>query len=237
MPPISTRVSALPASALRVPSLSEILAPPTIATNGRSGLSRTFPSAASSRAMSGPAAGRAKWDATPAVDACARCAVPKASLTYSSASAASRPLSSGSLLSSPASNRMFSRSSTSPGLAAATAWRATSPAVSGTNRTGRPTYWASIGATGASDSAGSGLPLARPRWEQAMTMAPRSARALTVGAASRTRVSSRTLPSLRGTLRSRRTRTRVPATSRSSIRRSMRHLPRYSRVTSTQRAA
>ena len=69
MPPTSTSVSALAASALSVASLSETLAPPTTATNGRSGLSRTVPSALSSRAMSGPAEGAAKSFATPVVEA------------------------------------------------------------------------------------------------------------------------------------------------------------------------
>ena len=65
IPPTSTTVSARVARDCSVSSLPEILAPPTTATNGRSGLSRTFVSAAISRAISGPAARSGKCAATP----------------------------------------------------------------------------------------------------------------------------------------------------------------------------
>ena len=81
IPPTSTTESARRASAVSVSSFPEILAPPTIATNGRAGSSRTRERAAISRAISGPAARSAKSLATPAVDACARWALPNASST------------------------------------------------------------------------------------------------------------------------------------------------------------
>ena len=60
--------------------LSETFAPPRIAANGRFGASSSFESIASSRSMSSPAyAGRNL--AIPTVEACARWAVPNASLT------------------------------------------------------------------------------------------------------------------------------------------------------------
>src|SRR5512142_1280966 len=60
---------------------------------------------------------------------------------------------------------------------------------------------------------GSGPFLGRPRWENRMTAAPCCKRYSIVGRAARMRVSSLTLPSLIGTLKSTRTRTRFPFTS------------------------
>jgi len=61
--------------------LSETLAPPITATNGDSGAFNIRDSTSTSRASSSPAARSRKCDTIPAVDACARCAAPKASST------------------------------------------------------------------------------------------------------------------------------------------------------------
>ena len=66
----------------------ETLEPPTIATIGLAGLANAFSSASSSAASSGPAQATGANLATPCVDAWARCAVPKASITNTSHSAA-----------------------------------------------------------------------------------------------------------------------------------------------------
>src|SRR5207237_5829991 len=70
--------------------------------------------------------------------------------------------------------------------------------------------------TGRRDSAGSGLPSGRPRWDMTTIRARRRRRLSRVGSAARRRVSSAILPSFRGTLKSSRTRTLLPATSTSS---------------------
>ena len=96
------------------PILSATFAPPSTPTSGRAGARRTDSSIVISRSNSRPAAERATWSATPTVEAFARWALPKASLTYASASAPSRAASAGSLSVSPASKRMFSSMTTSP---------------------------------------------------------------------------------------------------------------------------
>ena len=60
--------------------LSLTFAPPRIAANGRSGATISLESIASSRSMSRPAYAGSSF-AMPTVDACARCAEPKASFT------------------------------------------------------------------------------------------------------------------------------------------------------------
>ena len=61
--------------------LSLTFAPPSTTTSGRSGASMIERSVTTSRSSSRPAtAGRRNW-VTPTVEACARCAAPKASLT------------------------------------------------------------------------------------------------------------------------------------------------------------
>ena len=61
--------------------LSETLAPPRIAANGRSGASSSFESISISRSMSRPGVGRQDLRRSPTVEAWARWAVPNASLT------------------------------------------------------------------------------------------------------------------------------------------------------------
>ena len=65
-------------------------------------------------ALEQQARGARQQVATPSVEACARCAEPKASLTYASARPARRCASSGSFFVSPGSKRMFSSMTTSP---------------------------------------------------------------------------------------------------------------------------
>ena len=61
--------------------LSETFAPPRIATNGRAGLPSALPRYSTSFWMRKPAAFSFTNFAIPAVEACARCAVPNASFT------------------------------------------------------------------------------------------------------------------------------------------------------------
>mmetsp|Transcript_22845 Transcript_22845/g.70888 ORF Transcript_22845/g.70888 Transcript_22845/m.70888 type:complete len:277 (-) Transcript_22845:599-1429(-) len=88
-PPPSTRMFTFSTSAVITGSLLLTLAPPMMAASGRSASSRRRK--ASSFSMSLPVAQQSapRIVGTPTVDACARCAVPKASFTYTSASDAS----------------------------------------------------------------------------------------------------------------------------------------------------
>ncbi len=81
-------------------SLVEILAPPTIATSGRAGLSSTFSKASSSACSVRPAKAGSRW-LKPSVEAWARCDTEKASLTNRSPSLASAATKAGSFFSSP----------------------------------------------------------------------------------------------------------------------------------------
>ena len=95
-------------------SLSETLAPPRIATNGRSGDPSALPRYSTSSAIRKPAAASLTWCTMPSVDACARCADPNASFTYTSASEASAAANAGSFFSSSAWKRRFSSRITPP---------------------------------------------------------------------------------------------------------------------------
>ena len=112
---------------------------------------------------------------------------------------------------------MFSRRRTAPGASAFAAASGPGPTQSGANATGEPSLCSSVLATGASEYFGSGAPLAFPRCEARRMRAPPPSRRRIVGSASTTRVSSRTTPSLIGTLKSTRTKTRLPSRSRSRI--------------------
>ena len=78
-PPI-TRESTVSSSASITPSLSDTLAPPSTATNGRRGDSRSPPSTSTSRASNRPAAD-GSLRGGPTIEAWARCDAPKASFT------------------------------------------------------------------------------------------------------------------------------------------------------------
>jgi hypothetical protein len=204
-PPISSRSTL--GSRLRMTSiLPLILAPPRMATNGRRGSARARPRYSSSRSISSPATAGLPCArmtvATPAVDACARCAAPNASFTNTSPSAAICSASAWSFFSSPGRKRVFSSSSTSPSYSIPTAVRASPPAVSRTKRTVRPSSSSSSrSATGLSDMDGSGLPLGRPKCAMRMTLAPCCSSASSVGSVLVMRVSSVICPdSSSGTL-------------------------------------
>ncbi len=84
----------------------------------------------------------------PSVEACARCAAEKASLTKRSPQRASLAAKSGSFFSSPSWKRRFSSTAISPGPSASTALSAVGPMQSGTNCMGRPSSSPSLAATG-----------------------------------------------------------------------------------------
>src|SRR5438309_3036732 len=171
------------------------------------------PSATSSFSRSRPAYAGSRC-ATPSVEACARCAVPNASLTYRSNPAASCLAKAGSFFSSSGWKRTFSSITTSPGFIARTAFSISGPIVSSRGRTGLRMSSPRRFATGASESLGS-RPFGRPRCDTNPTAAPPLRSALSVGNAARMRVSSATPPFSSGTLKSTRTRTRLTCGSRS----------------------
>ena len=174
MPPPMRSLSAFCSRLRMTPILSEILAPPRMATKGRSGDVSRRPRNCNSFSMRKPATAGRYW-ATPTTDAWARCALPNASLTKSPsgpASAANCRANSGSFLRSPGWKRVFSSSITSPGFNSRAIASARGPTVSGQNLTGWPSRVARCSATGWREYFGSGLPLGRPRWDMRMTAAP-----------------------------------------------------------------
>src|SRR5207302_3014452 len=177
------------------------LTPPETSTNGRPTSPRSLPSSSSSRRRSRPAyAGRRC--ATASVEACARCAEPKASFTYRSHPSARRRAVSGSFFVSPGSKRVFS----------STAIRSSGRSSRSRCRTGSLSYAGSCS-------------FGRPRWEQTrISPASRSIRSRSVGSEARIRVSSATRRSSSGTFRSERTRTCLSRTSALSTDRGRRKL-------------
>ena len=159
------------------------------------------------------AAARARdgaWRATPFVLACARCAVPNASMTNTSQSAAIRFERPSSSASSPTLKRTFSQQHELAGrnVDAVEPFR-------GERAPLRPSSSPSFAATGASDAAGSGLPsfgLPEVRHDHARARR-RRARACNVGNAASMRAVLVTLPSLTGTFRSSRISTRFPCSA------------------------
>ena len=201
-PPIRI-VSATSRKASRTPILSVTLAPPTMATSGRSGSARMPVSVSTSRWSRRPAALGSSL-ATPWVEAWARWAAPNASFTNTSPSAAYRLASSGSSSVSPSKKRTFSTITTSPAgraSASGSSASATSTSSSSPRRS----------ATGFSDSSGS-RPFGRPRWASSTSRsAPFSRSSRRVGSAAWMRASSVMAPSCSGTLKSTRTTTALPA--------------------------
>ena len=148
MPPPMTRASTTPSSASMTASLSDTLAPPSTATNGRSGFSR-MPSEHLDLALEQPAGGRrqrlpAARRSTRGRGATRRRRRSRRRRSRRSASTTNA----GSLPSSPGSKRRFSSSST-PGASSASRAR-----------------------TGSTEYFGFGCPFGRPRWVQATTVAP-----------------------------------------------------------------
>src|SRR5881396_344268 len=195
--------------------LSDTLAPPRTATYGFSGWSRRRDRDAISASISRPAAGRGRCRVIPTTEACARWAVPKASFTYRSASAASLREKASSFFSSSGWKRRFSSTSDSPACRPRARPSTSSPMQSGAISTLVPRREARCAATGRRLISGARLPFGRPRCEAITGRPPRSRISFRVGSEARTRVSSETPPSFKGTLKSTRTNTRRPSTSRS----------------------
>ena len=84
MPPPTTRLSQRSASCSSTSSFVDTFEPPTMATRGFAGADRARSSALSSATNSGPAQATSAYKPTPWVEACARWAVPKASITKTS---------------------------------------------------------------------------------------------------------------------------------------------------------
>ena len=115
MPPPTISWSTLPTSDDSSSSLVLTLLPATMASSGRAGLASALSSASSSAISSGPPAACFAKRIAPCVDACARCAVPNASITNTSHSAAYCFDSASSSLPSPTFIRQFSSSTSWPG--------------------------------------------------------------------------------------------------------------------------
>src|SRR5581483_170194 len=130
-----------------------------------------------------------------------------------SPSLASAAVNSGSFFSSPLWKRVFSRRRMSPSFIAATAASAFGPMQSSAKATVSPRMALTAGTICLSEYFSSGPPFGRPKWARRITFPPLSAISRMVGATARTRVSSATLPSAMGRLRSTRQRTRLPFTS------------------------
>ena len=206
MPPPTMSWSTLSARLLRMVSLVDTLEPATMATSGRCGCARAWVSASISADSKGPAQAMGAYCAMPYVVPSARWAVPKASFTKMSHSAASLRANASWFFFSPTLRRQFSSSTTWPG---ATVTPSTQSDTSGTSR---PSSSARRAATGASESSGLNAPsVGRPRWLVTITAAPASSAIWMQGMEARMRVSSVMRPaSSCGTLRSARMKTRWP---------------------------
>jgi hypothetical protein len=90
IPPPTTNWSTILDKDSNTVNLVDTLEPPTIATIGRLGLSNALSNASSSPDNNGPEQAIGAYLATPCVEACARCAVPNASIAKMSHIAAIR---------------------------------------------------------------------------------------------------------------------------------------------------
>ena len=146
MPPPTTSWSTFSDSDSSTVSLVETFEPPTIATIGRFGLSNALVNASSSPVSRMPAHATGANLATPWVEASARCAVPKASITNTSHSPAYFRAVSSAFFFSPLLKRTFSSNTSSP---AATS---KPPLIQSlTRRTGFPSFLERSSATGLSE--------------------------------------------------------------------------------------
>ena len=213
MPPPTISWSTLPTRLASSSSLVLTLLPATMASSGLAGASSACASASSSAISSGPPAATGAKRMTPWVDACARCAVPKASITSTSHRAAYFFERASSSLPSPTFMRQFSSSTSWPGCTS------TPSTQSRTSGTSRPSSADSRCATGASESASLHTPsFGRPRCEVTITAAPCSSARLSVGSEAVMRCSEVMRPFSIGTFRSWRISTRLPERSRSVMR-------------------
>ena len=123
----------------------------------------------------------------------------------------------GSVFSSAAWKRRFSRRRSSPGASLAAAAATASPLHSLTHATALPSSSESRAAIGAVESLSTRFPLGLPTWEQTTTFAPASVRSRSVGSDSLIRVSSEMVtgpsPLANGVFRSERTRHVTPLRS------------------------
>ena len=207
IPPPTINSSTLLANAFKMVNLDDTLEPATIATSGRLGLANARLKASSSAAINGPAQAIGANFATPLVVASARWAVPNASFTYTSQSAAIFFDSSSEFFFSPTFKRQFSSKTNSPGLSSNPP--STQLLTSGTLRLSNSAIRCATGARLSSDL--NWPSVGRPRWEVTMTAAPASKHICTAGMEALIRVSSVILPaSSCGTFRSARIKTRFP---------------------------
>src|SRR5699024_9358312 len=185
-PPIIT-LSAIFNKFSITPILSETLAPPKIATKGRSGLFTTPPINLISLSIKNPDA-VSTLDAMPTLDACSRCAVPNASLINTSPKEDQYLPNSGSFLDSflpsTSSKRVFSNNNTPPSDKSLIAFSSFSPRVSGTNVTFSFNNSLKRSATGLSDNSFlSSSVFTLPKCENKITLPPCSAIYFIVGSA------------------------------------------------------
>ena len=143
--------------------LSPTFAPPIMATKGLSGSSRTSPRNFISFSIRNPETA-GMYFASPAVEQCALCAVPKASFTKISPSEASSPVNGSSFFVSSALYLTFSRSITCPPCNAAAVSLTPSSTTTGDGAkiTSCPSSSDSLSATGLSVNSGFGSPLGLP---------------------------------------------------------------------------
>ena len=194
IPPPTTSASTWRRRALSTPSLSATLAPPTTATNGRSGDPSSTPSASISRLQeeaggAGQAGGRTD-------DGCVAAMGDAEGVVDIGVVAVDQLLDEGGVVVLLARVEAQVLAELAPGGRGGPVRRGPAP------RSQR----------------GSGAPLGRPRWVQAVTVAPRSIRYSMVGRAARMRKSSVTMAGAsahgrRGTLKSTRTSTLAPSRS------------------------
>ena len=155
--------------------------------------------------------------ASPSVLACARCAVPNASFTYTSQSRASCATNAGSFASSPAWKRRFSSRSASPSRSARD--RGLDRRADAVGRERQPHV---LARRARASTSGRARPSGRPRCEASDARPPARRTKSSVSCEARMRESSATAPSFSGTFRSARMNTRLPASARSATERQRR---------------
>mmetsp|Transcript_10258 Transcript_10258/g.30625 ORF Transcript_10258/g.30625 Transcript_10258/m.30625 type:complete len:309 (+) Transcript_10258:593-1519(+) len=184
-------------------------APPTTPTRGRAAEGRSSRSHRSSSPINTPARLGLSILGTRLVDAWERCAVPNASCTNTSATAASDLAKASSSAVSPAWKRTFSKRRTSPGAILSTRASTASPTQSGARGQGCPRTSSTMPTTDFIEYSSSkptllGLPL----WEMRSTLALAAVNASTVGLMAAT-LRDTSPSSFRSTL----TRMRLPSSS------------------------
>ena len=165
IPPPISNVSTFSNKLSITPILSETFAPPNIATNGLSGLFIASPKHSNSFSIKNPETAGKNF-ATPAVEACALCAAPNASFTYTSAKLANSFANPSSLSVSSLWNLTFSNNITSPDFKLAAFVLASSPITSSAIITSLPNILDNSFATGFKENSGLNSPFGLPKCEQ-----------------------------------------------------------------------